>query len=164
MNQANNNAIAIIASQFNQHIVKGLIDGATEALRLRGVDATQVLTYFVPGAYEIPLICQQVARAGQVSGIIALGAVIQGETAHFEYVAGECAKGISHVSLSENIPISFGVLATHTLEQALARSTNDMHNKGHEAANALLDMLRLIDDIKKPTVQTENNSDRVETK
>lgn len=135
--------IAIVAAKFNQAIVAGLCKGAEKALIKQGVEIAQISQYHVPGAVEIPLICQDIARHHNVDGIITLGAVIRGETAHFDYVAGECARGITRVSLDEHLPISFGVLATNTLEQAIARSGDNLHNKGGEAAEALLEILCL---------------------
>ena len=149
--------IAIVAATFNQTIVEGLLRGAINALELHGISDENVTRYHVPGAFEIPLICQDVAKRKMVDGIISLGAVIRGETAHFDYIAGECARGISVVSLNENIPISFGVLATNTLEQALARSADDPHNKGDEAASALIDMITLRKKIWGETLTRSNN-------
>lgn len=135
--------IAIVASRFNEIIVNQLITGAENGLTLHGVLVDQIEIMKVPGAYEIPFMCQQAAKTGRYVGIIALGAVIRGDTAHFDYVAGPCAQGLMQVQLQTGIPITFGVLTTENMEQAFARAGGAVGNKGTEAAVGLLEVLGL---------------------
>ncbi|MBS0288732.1 MAG: 6,7-dimethyl-8-ribityllumazine synthase [Proteobacteria bacterium] len=139
--------IAIVASRFNETIVERLIGGAKDVLVRHGVKAQQIDLFRVPGAYEIPLVCQQVAKTNRFTGIIALGVVIRGETAHFDFVAGPCAQGIMQAQLSAQIPIIFGVITTENIEQALARAGGTAGNKGGEAAMALIEMINLLGKI-----------------
>lgn len=135
---------AIISTQWNPTVVQPLVDGAVQVLLRRGVAEQNIEQYVVPGAFEIPVLAEALARRGGHAGLIALGAVIKGETAHFEYVAGECARGIAEVARVHQIPVGFGVLATYTLEQALDRAGPNAENKGIEAASAVLDLLNLM--------------------
>lgn len=135
---------AIISTQWNPAVVHALVQGAEQVLLQRGASDQQIDHYVVPGAFEIPLLAQTLARRGQHAAIIALGAVIKGDTAHFEYVAGECARGIAEVARDSQIPVGFGVLATYTLAQALERAGPNAENKGIEAATAVLDLLNLL--------------------
>ncbi len=144
---APNGKIAIVASRFNDTIVNRLIEGAQDALLRHGVKASQIEVAKVPGAYEIPLACQRLAQTHRYDGIIALGTVIRGATAHFDYVAGACANGILQVQLATNVPILFGVLTTESIEQAVERSGTIAGNKGYEAAMGLLEMINLFGKI-----------------
>jgi len=137
--------VAIVASRFNELVVERLVSGAKETFARHSVTAVQCI--WVPGAFELALACQQVAQTHRFSGIVALGAVIRGSTAHFDYVAGACANGIAQVQLKTNLPISFGVLTTDTLEQAMERAGSKAGNKGSEAASALLEMINLLGKI-----------------
>jgi 6,7-dimethyl-8-ribityllumazine synthase len=135
---------AIISTQWNPTIVDSLVEAAERTLLGRGVAADHIDQLIVPGAFEIPLMAQALAKTGRYAGIIALGAVIKGDTAHFEYVAGECARGIADVTLQQGVPIGFGVLATYNLEDALVRAGPNDDNKGLEAASAVLDTVNVL--------------------
>lgn len=135
---------AIISTQWNPTVVNALVDGAEQVLLRRGVRPQNIEHYVVPGAFEIPVLAEALARRGAYAGLIALGAVIKGETAHFEYVAGECARGIAEIARVHQIPVGFGVLATYTLQQALDRAGPNAENKGVEAASAVLDLLQVM--------------------
>lgn len=139
--------IAIVASRFNEFVVERLVHGAMDALVRHGVKASDIEIARVPGAYEIPLACQNLAQTKRYAGIIALGAVIRGATAHFEYVAGACANGILQAQLATNIPMTFGVITTENIEQAVARAGSTAGNKGSEAALALIEMINLLGKI-----------------
>lgn len=141
--------IAIVASRFNEMVVNQLIAGAESGLTRHGMSVDQIEIMKVPGAYEIPLMCQQAAKSGRYVGIIALGAVIRGDTAHFDYVAGPCAQGIMQVQLQTGVPITFGVLTTENMEQALARAGGTVGNKGTEAAIGLLEVLGVLNKLQK---------------
>jgi 6,7-dimethyl-8-ribityllumazine synthase len=139
--------IAIVAGRFNDHITKPLLDGALGALAAAGLDAVPV--HWVPGAFEIPLVAQRLAGSGEFDAVICLGAVIRGDTPHFDFVAGECAAGIARVSLDTGVPVVFGVLTTDTLEQALARVGQGevgglSVNKGDESARTAVEMVSLL--------------------
>ncbi len=139
--------IALLSTSWNPGIVGSLTRAARARLLARGVAAENIREFTVPGAFEIPLLAERLARAGETDAIVTLGCVIKGDTAHFEYVAGECARGIAEVSRQHGIPVGFGVLATYDEAQALSRSADDEHNKGIEAADAVLDMLILLDGL-----------------
>lgn len=135
---------SIVVGRWNSFVVEHLLEGALDALRRHGVSDKQITIVRAPGAFEIPLVCKKVAASGNVDAIIALGAVIRGGTPHFEYVAGECTKGIAMVSMEHDIPISFGVLTVDTIEQAVERSGSKAGNKGEEAAMSALEMVSLM--------------------
>ena len=135
---------ALVVGRWNSFVVEHLLEGALNALRRHGVGDSQITIVRVPGAFEIPLICKKVAQRGSVDAIIALGAVIRGGTPHFEYVAGECTKGISQVSMEHGIPVSFGVLTVDSIEQAIERSGTKAGNKGEEAAMSAIEMVNLV--------------------
>lgn len=137
----------IIAARFNETIVERLMQGALDALKRHGADDTQIGIVRVPGAIELPLAAQRVAKTRQYDGIVALGAVIRGATSHFDYVCGECASGLTRVSLEHDIPIGFGVLTTETIEQALERSGTKAGNKGVDAALTTIEMVSLLRQI-----------------
>ena len=134
---------AIVASRFNAFIVESLVEGAVDALLRHGAKAESIQIVKVPGSWELPLACQQLARRGSVAAIIALGAVIRGATPHFDHVAAQAAKGISQVSLDTGVPIAFGVLTTDTIEQAVERAGTKAGNKGHDAAMVAIEMVQL---------------------
>ena len=138
--------IAIVAAKFNFFVVEHLISGAKEALLKSGTKEDDIEIFYVPGAFEIPLALKKVVGTGKFDGVVALGAVIRGGTPHFEYVAGECVKGISQISLDSEIPIAFGVLTVDTVEQAIERSGSS-ENKGAEAAESTIQMIGLIDKL-----------------
>ncbi|MBP6381569.1 MAG: 6,7-dimethyl-8-ribityllumazine synthase [Pseudomonadales bacterium] len=135
---------ALVASRFNSFVVESLVAGAVDTLRRHGVAETQMTLVRSPGAFELPLVVQKVAASGNYDAIIALGAVIRGGTPHFEYVAGECTKGIAQVSLASGLPIAFGVLTVDTIEQAIERAGTKAGNKGAEAALSALEMVSLL--------------------
>ncbi|MCX6511837.1 MAG: 6,7-dimethyl-8-ribityllumazine synthase [Actinobacteria bacterium] len=137
--------IGVVVGHFNGGISARLLEGCLEALFACGVDKADITVTWVPGAFEVPLAAQRFASAGKVDAVITLGAVIRGDTPHFEYVAGECARGISDVQLSCQIPVVFGVLTVNTEEQALIRSEADKTNKGYEAGLTAIWMARLFD-------------------
>jgi 6,7-dimethyl-8-ribityllumazine synthase len=142
-----NKKFALVAGRFNSFVVEHLINGAKEALLKHGADETDIELFYVPGAFEIPLALKKTAKTGRYDAIVALGAVIRGGTPHFEYVAGECVKGISQVSLDSEIPIAFGVLTVDTVEQAIERSGANSENKGAEAAESVIRMINLLEKL-----------------
>ncbi len=144
--------VAIAAAQFNRFISNELLAGAREALARHGVDEQNITVAWVPGAYELPLACKQLLDGGHFEGVIALGAVIRGGTPHFDFVAGECARGLQRVSLDHGKPVMFGVLTTDTIEQALERAARDQGNKGFDVALGLLNMIDLADRISHHTL------------
>ena len=135
---------AIVAARFNAAITDALLEGAVATLAEHGVPNDHVSVVQVPGAFDLPITAKRLAASGRFEAIITLGAVVRGGTPHFEYVAGECARGISRVALQENVPVIFGVLTTDTDEQALARAGGKEGNKGCEAAIAGLEMVTLL--------------------
>lgn len=133
----------LVASRFNSLVVDPLIRGAEDVLVRHGVNEANITLVRVPGAWEIPWACRQIATSGKADAIVALGAVVRGSTPHFDYVAGEVAKGVSQVSATTGVIISFGVLTTDTMEQALDRAGGKAGNKGADAALAALEMVSL---------------------
>jgi len=134
----------IVASRFNDFIVEPLIKGALSCLRRHGAADSNIDIVRVPGAYEMPLAVDKVAALRRADGIIALGAVIRGATPHFDYVAGECARGVSAASREHGVPVGVGVLTTDTIEQAIERAGTKAGNKGEEAALAVIEMVNLL--------------------
>lgn len=133
----------IAVARFNSFIVDRLLDGALDALRKHGVQDKDITVVKVPGAYELPLAVKKMAAQKNYDAIISLGAVIRGGTPHFEYVAGECVKGLSQISLNADIPVAFGVLTVDTIEQAIERAGTKAGNKGAEAALTAIEMVSL---------------------
>ena len=138
---------ALVVGRWNSFVVEHLLAGAVDTLRRHGVSDEQMTVVRVPGAFEIPLVCQRLGRSGNFDAIIALGAVIRGGTPHFEHVAGECTKGIAHASLGCDLPIAFGVLTVDSIEQAIERSGTKAGNKGAEAAQSALEMVSLLSQL-----------------
>ena len=136
--------VAIVAGRFNVHVSEPLLAGAQATLAEHGLDPDAVPVVWVPGAFEIPLTAKRLAASGTVDAVICVGAVIKGETAHFEYVAGPCAAGIAQAALDTGVPVSFGVLTTHDERQALDRAGGPAGNKGAEAARTALEMVALL--------------------
>ena len=134
----------IVVGRWNSFVVEHLLEGALDCLHRHGVSDKQVTIVRAPGAFEIPLVCQKVAQGGKADAIIALGAVIRGGTPHFEYVAGECTKGLATVSMQHGVPVAFGVLTVDTIEQAVERSGTKAGNKGEEAAMSAIEMVSLL--------------------
>jgi 6,7-dimethyl-8-ribityllumazine synthase len=136
--------IGIASALFNGGVTVRLLDGALEGLQEAGTDRRDVTVAWAPGAFELPLVARAFAHAGKVDAVICLGAVIRGDTGHYDFVAGECASGIQQVQLATGVPVVFGVLTTDTLDQALDRSQPDDTNKGREAAWTCVEMVRLL--------------------
>ena len=136
--------IALLVSRFNSFVVESLLEGAIDTLKRHGADERDLQIVRVPGAYEMPIAAQRLAASKRFEAMIALGAVIRGGTPHFEYVAGECTKGLSQVSLQHDIPIAFGVLTVDTIEQAIERAGTKAGNKGGEAAMSAIEMINLL--------------------
>jgi 6,7-dimethyl-8-ribityllumazine synthase len=139
----NDTRLAIVASRFNAFIVERLVEGALDCLSRHGVGLERVTIVRVPGSWEAPLVCGRLARSKKFDAVIALGAVIRGATAHFDYVAGEAAKGAASAALNSGVPVLFGVLTTDTIEQAVERAGTKAGNKGFDAALAALEMVSL---------------------
>ena len=135
---------AVVASRFNHEITEKLVDGALDALVRHGAAADDVDVVWVPGAWELPQVVRRVIARGGVDAVIALGAVIRGATPHFDYVAGEAAKGIAGAAATAEVPVVFGVLTTDTIEQALERAGTKAGNKGFDAAMAAIEMAQLF--------------------
>ena len=139
---------AIVVARFNSFIVESLLDGAVDTLKRVGDVADQDITVVrIPGAFEMPLAVQKVAASGKYDAIIALGAVIRGGTPHFEYVAGECTKGLAQVMMQHSVPVAFGVLTVDSIEQAVERAGTKMGNKGAEAAMSSLEMVNVLSQL-----------------
>ncbi|WP_386692892.1 MULTISPECIES: 6,7-dimethyl-8-ribityllumazine synthase [unclassified Lonepinella] len=145
---APNAKIAVVVARFNHFINDSLVDGAIDALKRIGQVKDENITLVkVPGAYELPLAVRRLADSKKYDGIVALGTVIRGGTAHFEYVAGEASSGIGQVSLNADIPVAFGVLTTENIDQAIERAGTKAGNKGAEAALVVLEMINLLNQI-----------------
>lgn len=140
--------IALVASEFNHFIVQQLVDGAVDALSKNGVTQQNINLVWVPGAFELPLAADVLARADKYDAVIALGAVIRGGTPHFDFVAGECSRGLAEVGLKYGLPVIFGVLTTDTVDQALERAGSGAGNKGFDTAIAALQMIALLDRLR----------------
>ena len=140
--------IAIVAAEFNHFIVQQLVDGALDALQRNGVAESNITVAWVPGAFELPLAAEVLATEGNHDAIIALGAVIRGGTPHFDYVAGECSRGIAQVGLKHGLPAIFGVLTTDNIDQALERAGSGSGNKGFDTAVAALQMISFLDRVR----------------
>lgn len=139
--------LGIVVSRFNELVTRQLLGGALDCLRRHGADDEAVSVAWVPGAFEIPLVAQYLARSGVVDAVICLGAVIRGATPHFDYVAGQVAAGIARATLETGVPMIFGVLTTDTIEQAVERAGTKAGNKGWDAALAALEMARLLREL-----------------
>ena len=136
--------VAIVAARFNEFITSKLVGGAVDTLVRHGADDQAIDVAWVPGAFEIPLLAQRLAASGKYDAVICLGAVIRGATPHFDYVAGEVAKGVGQVGLAAGLPVIFGVLTTDTIEQAIERAGSKAGNKGCDAALAAMEMVSLL--------------------
>jgi 6,7-dimethyl-8-ribityllumazine synthase len=141
---APNANFALVVARFNSFIVDSLQAGAIDALTRHGVADKNITVVKVPGAFELPLVAKRVAASGKYDAVIALGAVIRGSTPHFDYVAGECAKGIGQVGMTQDLPVVFGVLTTDTIEQAIERAGTKAGNKGADAAMAAIELVSLL--------------------
>ena len=136
--------VAIVAARFNDVIVTALLQGAVEAWRRHGGEERELFIARVPGAFELPLVARRLAGTGRYEAIVALGCVIRGDTPHFEYVAGECARGLQQASADTGVPVAFGVLTLENIEQARGRAGADSGNKGAEAMDSALEMAHLM--------------------
>jgi 6,7-dimethyl-8-ribityllumazine synthase len=144
---ASGRSFGIVASRFNDFIVRPLLDGALDAIKRHGGDLGAVDVVWVPGSYEVPLAAKRLALTGRYHAVVCLGAVIRGATAHFDYVAGGVSSGISTVALETNLPIVFGVITTDTIEQAIERAGTKAGNKGFEAAVTAIEMVSLMERV-----------------
>ena len=136
---------AIVVARFNSFITERLLDGALDALRRHGVEDDDISVFRVPGAFELPLALRKAAeQSGRFDAVIALGALIRGGTPHFDYLSAEVTKGVAHVMLDKGIPVSFGILTTDTIEQAIERAGTKAGNKGAEAAQSAIEMVNLL--------------------
>ncbi|MBI5863010.1 MAG: 6,7-dimethyl-8-ribityllumazine synthase [Planctomycetes bacterium] len=141
---ASGRRFGVVTARFNDFITSRLVEGAVDALVRHGAKADQLVQVLVPGAWEIPLAAKKLAETGKYDAVICLGCVIRGQTPHFEYVAGEAAKGTAQVSLSTGVPISFGIVTADTLEQAIDRAGGKAGNKGADAALAAIEMVNAL--------------------
>ncbi|WP_371377790.1 6,7-dimethyl-8-ribityllumazine synthase [Thalassotalea aquiviva] len=145
---ASGKKFAIVVSRFNSFIVESLLEGAVDALKRQGQVAENDITIIrVPGAYELPVAAKRVAKKGNFDAIIAIGAVIRGGTPHFDFVAGECNKGLAQVAMEFDVPVAFGVITTDSIEQAIERAGTKAGNKGAEAALSAIEMVNVLDQI-----------------
>jgi 6,7-dimethyl-8-ribityllumazine synthase len=145
--QAEGLKFAIVAGRFNDFITEKLVGGAVDYLTRHGARREDMLIVRVPGAFEIPLAAKKLAATAEYDAVVCVGAVIRGATPHFDFVAGECAKGLAMVSLDSGVPVGFGVLTVDTLEQAVERAGSKAGNKGVEAAAAALEMVRVLQQL-----------------
>jgi 6,7-dimethyl-8-ribityllumazine synthase len=142
-----NARFCLVVSRFNSFVVESLLAGAVDTLKRHGAEDADLTLVRVPGAFEMPVAIERLAAKGGYDAIVAIGAVIRGGTPHFEYVAGECVKGIAHVSLKHGIPVAFGVLTVDSIEQAIERAGTKAGNKGAEAALSAIEMVNLLRQI-----------------
>ena len=147
--EARGRRFAVVASRFNEVVVNQLVAGATECLRRHGISDDDVDMAWVPGAFELPLAADRLARTDRYDAVICLGAVIRGQTAHFDHVAGQAAAGIQRVALDTGVPVLFGVLTTENFEQAMDRAGGKHGNKGWDSAMAAMEMAGLLDSLPK---------------
>ncbi|MGO1580470.1 MAG: 6,7-dimethyl-8-ribityllumazine synthase [Peptoniphilaceae bacterium] len=141
--------VGIIVARFNEFITSKLLSGAIDGLVRHEVNKDDIDVFWVPGAFEIPLIASKLTKSKKYDAVIALGAVIRGSTSHYDYVCSEVSKGIANVSLKSDIPVSFGVLTTENIEQAIERAGSKVGNKGYECALSTIEMVNLIKEIEK---------------
>ena len=142
---------AVVVSRFNETITQRLLEGALDALVRHGVTFADVDVFWVPGAWELPAAARRVAASERYDALVALGAVIRGDTPHFDYVAGECAKGLGQIPMQTGVPVAFGVLTTNTLEQAIDRAGAKSGNKGFDAAMTAVEMAHLLRRLREST-------------
>jgi 6,7-dimethyl-8-ribityllumazine synthase len=142
-----NARFCLVVARFNSFVVESLLDGAVDALKRHGASDADITVVRVPGAFEMPLVLERLAAKGGYDAIVALGAVIRGGTPHFDFVAGECVKGMAQVTLKHQLPIAFGVLTVDTIEQAIERAGTKAGNKGAEAAMSAIEMVNVLRQI-----------------
>ena len=139
--------VGIVASRFNEIIVNKLLGGAVDGLVRHGVEDSNITAAWVPGAFEIPVTAQKMAQSGKYDAVICVGAVIRGDTTHYDYVCNEVSKGVAHVGLAAGIPVLFGVITTENIEQAIARAGSKAGNKGYDCALSAIEMVNLMKQI-----------------
>ena len=139
--------VGIVASRFNEIIVNKLLSGAVDGLVRHGVEDENITAAWVPGAFEIPVTAQKMAQSGKYDAVICVGAVIRGDTTHYDYVCNEVSKGVAHVGLAAGIPVLFGVITTENIEQAIARAGSKAGNKGYDCALSAIEMVNLMKQI-----------------
>lgn len=145
--QAEGCKFVIVAARFNDFVVERLVGGAVDYLERHGCRREDITLVRIPGAFELPVVCRKIAARKKCHGIVALGAVIRGATPHFDYVAGEAVKGLAQVALESGMPVGFGLLTTDSLEQAIERAGSKAGNKGAEAAAAVLETVRVLEQL-----------------
>lgn len=139
--------VGIVASRFNEIIVTKLLGGAVDGLVRHGVEAENITAAWVPGAFEIPAVASRMAKSGKYDAVICVGAVIRGDTSHYDYVCNEVSKGIAHVSLETGVPVLFGILTTENIEQAISRAGSKSGNKGYDCALSAIEMVNLLSQL-----------------
>lgn len=142
--QAKGLRIGIVVSRFNQFISERLLEGSLDALQKLGAEDSNISVYKVPGSFEVPLMTRKLARSKRVDGIICLGALIRGDTPHFDFLSAEVTKGLAQISMEDGLPVSFGVLTVDTIEQGIERAGTKAGNKGYDAAFSLVEMITLL--------------------
>ncbi|MBE5905536.1 MAG: 6,7-dimethyl-8-ribityllumazine synthase [Lachnospiraceae bacterium] len=142
-----NMKVAIVAARFNEFITSKLVSGALDGLTRHGVEDDNIAVAWVPGAFEIPILAQKMAKSGKYDAVICVGAVIRGNTSHYDYVCSEVSKGIAQVSLDSGVPVMFGVLTTDNIEQAIERAGTKAGNKGYDCALGAIEMVNVISNI-----------------
>lgn len=139
--------VGIVASRFNEIIVNKLLGGAVDGLVRHGVDEKDITAAWVPGAFEIPIVAQKMAQSGKYDAVICVGAVIRGDTSHYDYVCNEVSKGVAQVGLQTGVPVLFGIVTTENIEQAIARAGSKAGNKGYDCALSAIEMVNLLKQI-----------------
>lgn len=139
--------VGIVASRFNEIIVTKLLGGAVDGLVRHGVEAENITAAWVPGAFEIPSVASRMAKSGKYDAVICVGAVIRGDTSHYDYVCNEVSKGIAHVGLETGVPVLFGILTTENIEQAISRAGSKSGNKGYDCALSAIEMVNLLSQL-----------------
>jgi 6,7-dimethyl-8-ribityllumazine synthase len=146
--QAKGFKIGIVSSRFNQFLTGELLGGALDALKKLGADDADIVVYKVPGSFEIPVVAKKLAASGKVDGVLCVGALIRGDTPHFDFLGAEVTKGLAQIALDQGVPVSFGILTVDTIEQGIERSGTKAGNKGWDAAFSLIETLNLLKDAK----------------
>lgn len=140
--------IGLVVSRFNAFLTDKLLDGALDALKRLGAEEADLTVYKVPGSFEVPFIAKKLAAAGKVDGIVCLGALVRGDTPHFDFLGAEVTKGLAQTALEEGVPIAFGIITVETIEQGIERSGTKSGNKGWDAAMSLVEVLNLLKEAK----------------